>query len=106
MVRAALLAAPGLLATRPLLTSGEMDVLGLDRPGRPPGCRLVRPVQVRVRDDLVRRGRTPLGLVLRGVRVADQYRVVASGEGSMERGADAGVGLRADDDQPSYAETG
>src|SRR5580704_9148575 len=62
----------------------EIDVLGFDRPGRPPRRRLVGPVQVRVRDHLVRRGRAPPGLVLRGVRVADQCRVIASGEGAVE----------------------
>src|SRR5271166_3742935 len=84
----------------------EINVLGFDRPGRPPRCRLVGPVQVRVRDNLVRRGRAPLGLVLRGVRVADQCRVIAPGEGAVEGRADAGVGLRADDYQPPDAEPG
>src|SRR5947209_17112787 len=41
------------------ICAGEVDVPGLDRSGRPPGRRLVGPVQVRVRDDLVRRRRPP-----------------------------------------------
>src|SRR5207249_10558213 len=56
--------------------SAEVDLLGLDRPGCPPRRRLVGPVQVRVRDDLVRRRRTPCRLVLRRVGVADQRREI------------------------------
>src|SRR6266702_6774520 len=79
--------------------AAEVDVLGLDRPGRPPRRRLVGPVQVRVRDDLVRRRRPPCRLVLRRVRGADTGRVVPPGERAVERRADARVGLCADDDE-------
>src|SRR6478752_7737518 len=58
----------------------EVDVPGADRPGGSPGRRLVRPVHVRVRDDLVGRRGPPFGLVLRRMCVADEGRVVAPGE--------------------------
>ena len=50
---------PGRAAQAPTLQDApaEVDVLGLDRPALPPRRRLVGPVQVRVRDDLVRRRR-------------------------------------------------
>src|SRR5690349_7476275 len=50
----------------------EVDLLGRHRPGRAPRRRLVGPVEVGVRDDLLRRRRPPGGLVLGGVGVADQ----------------------------------
>ena len=83
----------------------EVDFLGLDRPGRPPRRRLVLPVQVRVRDDLLRRRRAPGRLVLRRVGVADEGRVVPPGERAVERRADARIGLCADDDESSDSET-
>ena len=59
--------------------AAEVDIAGLDRPGRPPRRRLVGPVQVRVRDDLVRRRRPPFRLIPRRVGVADEGRVVPPG---------------------------
>ena len=82
---------------------GEVDVLGRDRPGRPPWSRLVGPVQVRVGDDLVWRRRPPFRVVLGRVGVADQGRVVPPDERSVERRADARIGLRAGDDEPPDA---
>ena len=80
--------------------AAEVDIGGRDRPGRPPRRRLVPPVQVRMRDDLVRRRRPPCRLIPRRVGVVDQGRVVAPDERAVERRADARVGLRADDDEP------
>ena len=57
-----------------------------------------------MRDDLVGRGRAPLGQVLGRVRVADEGGVVAADERAVEGRADALVGLRADDDEPADAE--
>ena len=82
----------------------EVDVAGLDRPGRPPRRRLVAPVEVGMRDDLVRRRRSPGRQVLRRVGVADEGRVVASDERAVERRADAGIGLCADDDESPNSE--
>src|SRR3954453_12541865 len=82
----------------------EIDVLRLDRPGRPARGGLVFPVEVRVRDHLVGRRRAPFALVFRGVRVADERRVVAAHERAVEGGTDACVGLRADDEQPADTE--
>ena len=65
----------------------------------PPRGRLVAPVPVRVGDDLVRRWGAPRGLVVRGVRVSHEGDVVAADEGPVDRGAYAGVGLRARDDE-------
>ena len=59
---------------------GEVHLLGHDGPGRAARRRLEVPVQVRVRDDLVGRGRAPLRQVLRRVRVAHQDRVITPGE--------------------------
>ena len=73
--------------------AAEADILGLDRPGRPPRRRLVRPVQVRVGDDLVRRRRPPSRLVLCRMGVADKGRVVPPDERAVERRADARIGL-------------
>src|SRR6188508_1331301 len=84
----------------------EVDFLGLDRAGRPSGRRLVLPVQVRVRDHLLRWGRAPLRLVLGRVGVADQGRVVPSDERAVERRADALIRLGAGDDEPSDTEAG
>ena len=50
----------------------EVDGVGLDRPSGPPRRGLVGPVQVRVRDHLVRWRRAPGCLVLRRMRVADE----------------------------------
>ena len=52
----------------------------------------------------VGRWRAPLGEVLGGVCVADEGRVVAPHQGSVERRADARVGLRAGDDEAPDAE--
>src|SRR5437773_1897453 len=79
----------------------EIDVLGLDRAGRTPRRRLVLPIEVRVRDDLVGWGRTPSRLVLRRVSVAHESRVVTPYERAVERRADARICLRADHDEPS-----
>jgi hypothetical protein len=67
--------------------AAEVDVLGLDRPGRPAPRRLVSPIQVRVRDHLLRRRRTPWCLALGRVGVADEGRVVAPGKRAVERRA-------------------
>src|SRR5271165_1552562 len=82
----------------------EVDLVGRHRPGGPPRRRLVGPVQVRVRDDLVGGRRPPRRLVLRRVGVTDQDRVVPPDEATVERRADAGVGLGAGDDEPPDAE--
>jgi uncharacterized protein len=59
----------------------------------------VVPVQVGVRDHLLR-GRHPrLGDVVRGVRVAHQRHVVPAGEAAVQRRPDARVGLRPGDDK-------
>jgi hypothetical protein len=50
-----------------------------------------------VRDDLVRRRRSPFRLIFRGVGIADKGRVVSPYERAVKRRADASIGLRADD---------
>src|SRR5438105_12850443 len=80
--------------------AAEVHILGLNRPGRSPRCGLVGPVQIRVRDDLVRRRCSPCRLVLRRVGVPDKGRAVSPCDGAVERRADARVGLCADA-QPS-----
>jgi hypothetical protein len=91
-------------AARAQELAAEVDVLRLDRPGRATRCGLVVPVQIGVGDDLLRRRCAPRGKILGRVRVADERRVVPAHQRSVERGADAGVGLRADDDEPADAE--
>src|SRR3954466_3798874 len=86
--------------------TAEVDVLRLDRSGRPPRRGLVLPVEVCVRDHLLRRRRSPRGLVLRRVGIADESRVIPAGEGAVERRADARIGLRSDDDEPPDTEAG
>ena len=76
----------------------EVDVLGGHGSGGPARRRVVGPVEIRVRDDLVRRRRSPLRVVLGGVRVADQRRVVTPDERTVQRRTDTGVGLRANND--------
>ena len=53
--------------------------------------------------DHVGRGRAPLGEVFGGVGITHQDRVVPAGEGAVQRGADAGIGLGAGDDQAADA---
>src|SRR5207253_9638033 len=84
--------------------AGEVDVLGLDSTGLPPGRRLIFPVQVRVRDDLVWRRRSPLRLIARRVSVADQGGVVSPDECAVDRRPDARIGLCTYDDEPSDSE--
>jgi hypothetical protein len=84
----------------------EVHLLGLDGPRRPARRRLVGPVQVRVRDDRLRRRRSPGRLVPGRVRVTDQGRVVSPGERAVERAADARVGLGAGDHEPPDTEAG
>ena len=48
-----------------------------------------------------RPGESVLGEVLGGVRVTDEDRVVAARERAVDRRADAGIGLRPGDDEPS-----
>src|ERR1700729_3895847 len=82
----------------------ELDVLGFAGSGGAAwGC-LVGPVQVRVCDDLLRCGRTPLRVVLGRVCVAYQNRVIATSQRSVQRAPDALIGLRANDDQPPDAQ--
>ncbi len=57
-----------------------------------------------MRDDLVRRRRPPWRLVLGRVGVADQGRVVSPDERAVERGADARIGLNADDHESPDSE--
>lgn len=64
----------------------------------------MRPVQVGVRDDLVRRRGSPRAVVLRRVGVADGEGVVAADNCPVERGSDALVALGACDDEPPDAE--
>src|SRR2546430_15656480 len=85
------------------LAGPEVDRLGLHRPGGAPRRRLVRPVQVRMRDHLVRRRRSPGRLVLGRVRVADQGRVVPAGEGAVQCRADTPDVLGPADAQPPAA---
>src|SRR5271169_4397081 len=66
-------------------TSYRVDILCLDRPARPPWRRLVLPVQVCVRDDLIRRRCPPRRVVLRRVGVADKVHVVTPDERAVER---------------------
>src|SRR2546428_6670988 len=84
--------------------AAEVDIPGLDRPARAPGRPLVGPVQVRMRDDLGRRRRSPCRQVFRGVSVLDQGRVVSPDERPVKRGPDAHVGLRADNDESADSE--
>src|SRR6267154_5529907 len=84
----------------------EVDVLRFDRAGRPAWSLMVAPVEIRVRDDEIRRRRAPRGQVLGGVRVADERRVVAANERSVQRRADAFVRLGADDNQAADGEVG
>ena len=55
-----------------------------------------------MRDDLIGRRSAPLRLVLRGVGIADQCRVVPSRECAVQRRSDARVGLGTDDEQSSH----
>ena len=48
-----------LIYCRPRQGAAEVDLLGLDRPGRPSRRRLIGPVEVGVGNDLARRGRAP-----------------------------------------------
>ena len=73
---------------------------------RASGRRLIRPVQIRVGDDLVLGRRAPCRLILRRVGVADQDRVIPPGDGAMQRRADAPIGLRADDNHSPDPEAG
>ena len=75
------------------------------RPSRPCArSRLVAPVQVRVRNDLIRRRRSPRRHVIRRVGVADKSRVVAPDERAVERRADARIRLCTDHEQSSDLE--
>ena len=73
------------------VTTLEVDVLGLDGSRLSARGRLVGPVQVRVRDDHLRWGRAPFGLVLGGVRVADERRVVSASERAVSVEPDARI---------------
>ena len=53
-----------------------VDALGVDCPSGSSGRRLVHPIPIRVGDDLIRRRRTPLRLILRCMGVADEGRVI------------------------------
>jgi hypothetical protein len=77
----------------------EVDLLGLDYLGRPPRRCLIGPIQIRVRDDLVRRRRSPCRAVLRRVGVTDKGYVVPPDERAVDRRADASIGLCANDDE-------
>ena len=90
------------MGRQPLKVTSFVSVTAAVRPG----AVLVPPVEVRVRDDLVRRRRAPVALVLGRVRVTDERHVVAARERAVDRGADAGVGLRAGDDEVSDAGPG
>ncbi len=68
----------------------------------PRGC----PVEVRVRDDELRRRRAPRREILGRVRVADEGRVVAADERAVQRRAHTLVRLRADDDETADGEVG
>ena len=84
----------------------QRDLAGVEGGRHPARSGLVAPVEVGVGDDLLRRRRPPRGQVLGRVRVADERRVVAADERAVERRADAGVGLRAGDDEPADAALG
>src|SRR5262249_28650611 len=84
----------------------EVEVLRFDRAGRPPRGLMVAPVEIRVRDDEIRRRRAPRREILGGVRIADERRVIAANECAVQRRADAFVRLRADDDQAADGEVG
>jgi hypothetical protein len=81
--------------------SAERHVLRLRDSSSAAGRRLVLPIEVRVRDDLVRRRRAPRALILRRVRVTDERHIVATRKSAMDRGPDAGIRLRAGHDQAS-----
>src|SRR5215471_1243229 len=65
----------------------ELDVLRLDRAGRPARGLVVAPVEIRVGDDEFRRRRAPGREILGGVRVADERCVVAAHERAVQRRA-------------------
>ena len=67
---------------------------------------MVAPVEIRVRDDELRRGRAPRGEILGCVRIADEGRVVAAHEGSVQGRAHALVRLRAHHDEAPDGELG
>src|SRR5205823_3309414 len=84
----------------------EVDVLRFDGARHPSWCLMVPPIQIRVRDDEIRRRRAPWGEILGRMRIADERRVIAANERAVQRRADTFVGLRADDDQATNGEGG
>src|ERR1700740_769460 len=71
-----------------------------------PRRRLVGPIEIGVRDDLVWRRCSPRGSVLGGVSVAYEGYVVSSHECSVNGRTDAGIALSTSDDKLSNAQTG
>src|SRR6266540_3501793 len=91
---------------RPTGSAAERHVLRLRDSSSAAGRRLVLPIEVGVRDDLVRRRSAPRALILRRVRVTDERHVVATRKSAMDRGPDAGIRLRAGHDQASDSSVG
>src|SRR5579862_6012748 len=77
----------------------EIDVLRRDRAGRPARGLVVAPVEVRVRDDELRRRRAPRGEILGRMGIAHEGRVIAADECAVQRRAHAFVCLRSDHDE-------
>src|SRR5207248_3113809 len=77
----------------------EDDGFGCDRPCRAAWGAVLLPVEVRVRDDSLGWGSAPLALVVGGVRILDERRVVAAHDRAVQRRPDAGVRLCTCDDE-------
>src|SRR6185295_7537674 len=84
----------------------EVDVGRGDDAGGAAGGGVVLPVEVGVGDHLVGGGCAVRRQVFGGVGVGDQGGVVAAGEGAVQRGADARVGLGARDEQVAHVPVG
>src|SRR4051794_12774702 len=96
-----------LYATSCGASAGEVDVGRIHGAGAAIGCGLVLPVQVRVRDHLLRRRCSVRREVLGGVGVAHERDVIPPHERTMERRTDTCVGLRARHDEtadPAFGE--
>ena len=83
-----------------------MSCFGREHARRPSRRALVGPVEVRVGDHGFGGRCAPFALVFGRVRIADQRHVVPAGQRAVDRRADAGVGLCADDDKMADARRG
>src|ERR1700752_3123165 len=84
-------------------SAAEVDFLRADRARSAARRGLVVPVQVRVRDHLIRRRSAPLRLVARRVGIANKCGIVAPNERTVKRRADTGIGLGSDHHEPPDA---